>query len=38
MVKKPDVPLVIIEEDTTEEFVGGGRISKIWAKICKGLT
>lgn len=36
--KKPDDPLVITEEDTTKMFFGGGRISKSWAKFCKGLT
>lgn len=36
--KKLDDPLVIIEEKTTEELTGGGRISKSWTNICNGLT
>lgn len=36
--KKLNDPLVITKEDTTEEFVSGGRKPKSWAKICERLT
>ena len=36
--KEFDDPLVIIVEETTIDVLGGAKISKSWANICKCLT